>query len=66
MGVRIDEQKKEIDSQKQKLDRQKLEIEQKKSTIRSMALSMLDVGMPLEQIAKITNMSEEELRDLVR
>ena len=73
MGMRIDEQKKEIDSQKQeissqkqKLDSQKLEIEQKDNTIRSMALSMLNVGMPLEQIAKITNMSEEELRDLVR
>ena len=59
LGKKIDEQEKRIGNQKQ-------ELAQKDQMIRSMAQSMLNAGMALEEIAKITNMSEERLRELLK
>ena len=59
MGKKIDEQKQELVQKDKKLDEQN-------QMIRSMAQSMLNAGMALEEIAKITNMSEERLRELLK
>ena len=59
MGKKIDEQKQELVQKDKKLDEQN-------QMIRSMVKSMLNAGMALEEIAKITNMSEERLRELLK
>ena len=80
LGKKIDEQEKEIGNQKQKIDNQKQEIDSQKQElaqknkkldeqnqmIRSLAQSMLNAGMTLEEIAKITKMSEERLKGLLK
>ncbi len=80
LGKKVDEQEQEIEEQKQelqqkdkkldeqsqKLDEQSQKLNEQNQMIRSMAQSMLQAGMSVEEIAKVTKMDVEKIRDVLK
>ncbi len=57
---------KKVDEQEQALEQKDRKLDEQSQMIRSMAQSMLQTGLSVEEIAKITNVSVERLREVMR
>ncbi len=73
LGKKVDEQEqaleqkdRKLDEQDQRLNEQNQKLDEQSQIIRSMAQSMLQTGLSVEEIAKITNVSVERLREVMR
>ncbi len=65
LGKKVDEQEQALEQKDRKLDEQNQKLDEQSQMIRSMAQSMLQTGLSVEEIAKITNVSVERLKEVL-
>ena len=64
-NLKLNEQNQRLNEQNQKLDEQSQKLSEQFQMIRSMAQSMLQAGMSVEEIAKVTKVSVEQLKKML-
>ena len=63
---RLEESKKELEKNKKELEKNKKELEEQQEKINNTIRKMKEKGLTIEEIKELTNLSEEEVNEIIK